>query len=158
MCIYNTLYLYIMLSIICKLSHTEDDVKHIIKYMKLTNRLDKTIFFCVDQEHALDMRKALNNLNADLTKVHVHYVARVVSDEQAIGRGHLDNFQDPEKEVPVILTTSQMLTTGVDAPTCRNVVLFKPINSKIGRASCRERVGIREVRVDTDAEIVDCTD
>jgi type I restriction enzyme R subunit len=46
-----------------------------------------------------------------------------------VGRGHLDNFQDPEKELPVILTTSQMLTTGVDAPTCRNVVLFKPINS-----------------------------
>jgi len=77
------------------------------------------------------MRKALNNLNADLTRIHVDYVARVVSDEQAVGRGHLDNFQDPEKETPVILTTSQMLTTGVDAPTCRNIVLFKPINSMI---------------------------
>ena len=51
--------------------------------------------------------------------------------KHAIGRGHLDNFQDPEKEMPVILTTSQMLTTGVDAPTCRNIVLFKPINSMI---------------------------
>jgi type I restriction enzyme R subunit len=99
------------------------------EYLKRTNRFDKTIVFCVDQEHALDMRKALNNLNADLSKIHVHYVARVVSDEQAIGRGHLDNFQDPEKETPVILTTSQMLTTGVDAPTCRNIVLFKPVNS-----------------------------
>lgn len=78
--------------------------------------------------HAL----ALNNLNADLTRVHLHYVERVVSDEGSVGRGHLDNFQDPEKDEPVILTTSQMLTTGVDAPTCRNVVLFKPINSMIG--------------------------
>ena len=56
-------------------------------------------------------------------------VERVVSDEGKYGRAHLDDFQDPESETPVILTTSQMLTTGVDAPTCRNIVLFKPINS-----------------------------
>ena len=113
------------------LSRTEVVARHLTEYLKRTNRFDKTIVFCVDQEHALDMRKALNNLNADLSKIHIHYVARVVSDEQAVGRGHLDNFQDPEKETPVILTTSQMLTTGVDAPTCRNIVLFKPINSMI---------------------------
>lgn len=113
------------------LSRTEVVARHLTEYLKRTSRFDKTIVFCVDQEHALDMRKALNNLNADLSKIHVHYVARVVSDEHAIGRGHLDNFQDPEKETPVILTTSQMLTTGVDAPTCRNIVLFKPINSMI---------------------------
>jgi len=117
--------------VVSLLSRTEVVAKHLTEYLKRTNRFDKTIVFCVDQEHALDMRKALNNLNADLSKIHVHYVARVVSDEHAIGRGHLDNFQDPEKEVPVILTTSQMLTTGVDAPTCRNIVLFKPINSMI---------------------------
>lgn len=115
--------------IVSLLSRTEVVAKHLTEYLKRTNRFDKTIVFCVDQEHALDMRKALNNLNADLSKIHVHYVARVVSDEHAVGRGHLDNFQDPEKDVPVILTTSQMLTTGVDAPTCRNIVLFKPINS-----------------------------
>lgn len=113
------------------LSRTEVVARHLTEYLKRTNRFDKTIVFCVDQDHALDMRKALNNLNADLTKVHLHYVERVVSDEGPVGRGHLDNFQDPEKDVPVILTTSQMLTTGVDAPTCRNVVLFKPINSMI---------------------------
>jgi type I restriction enzyme R subunit len=113
------------------LSRTEVVAKHLTEYLKRTNRFDKTIVFCVDQEHALDMRIALNNANADLSKVHLHYVARVVSDEHAVGRGHLDNFQDPEKETPVILTTSQMLTTGVDAPTCRNIVLFKPISSMI---------------------------
>jgi type I restriction enzyme R subunit len=117
--------------VVSLLARTEVVAKHLTEYLKRTNRFDKTIVFCVDQEHALDMRKALNNLNADLSKIHAHYVARVVSDEHAVGRGHLDNFQDPEKEVPVILTTSQMLTTGVDAPTCRNIVLFKPINSMI---------------------------
>ena len=109
------------------LTRTETVAKHLTDYLKRTNRMDKTIVFCVDQEHAADMRKALNNLNTDLRIT--HYVERVVSDEKAIGRGHLDEFQDPEKPSPVILTTSQMLTTGVDAPTCRNVVLFRSINS-----------------------------
>lgn len=117
--------------LISLLARTEVVAKHLTEYLKRTNRFDKTIVFCVDQEHALDMRMALNNANADLTRVHLHYVERVVSDEGSVGRGHLDNFQDPEKEFPVILTTSQMLTTGVDAPTCRNIVLFKPINSMI---------------------------
>ena len=115
--------------VVSLLSRTEVVAKHLTEYLKRTNRFDKTIVFCVDQEHALDMRIALNNANADLSKIHLHYVERVVSEEGSVGRGHLDNFQDPEKEVPVILTTSQMLTTGVDAPTCRNVVLFRTINS-----------------------------
>jgi len=113
--------------VVSLLSRTEVVAKHLTDYLKRTNRMDKTIVFCVDQEHAADMRKALNNLNADLRVT--HYVERVVSDEGSVGRGHLDDFQDPEKAAPVILTTSQMLTTGVDAPTCRNIVLFKPINS-----------------------------
>jgi len=117
--------------VVSLLSRTEVVAKHLTEYLKRTNRFDKTIVFCVDQEHALDMRKALNNLNADLTRIHPHYVERVVSDEGSVGRGHLDDFQDPEKQTPVILTTSQMLTTGVDAPTCRNIVLFKPINSMV---------------------------
>lgn len=117
--------------VVSLLSRTEVVARHLTEYLKRTNRFDKTIVFCVDQEHALDMRLALNNLNADLTRVHLHYVERVVSDEGSVGRGHLDDFQDPEKETPVILTTSQMLTTGVDAPTCRNIVLFKPVNSMI---------------------------
>jgi type I restriction enzyme R subunit len=115
--------------LISLLARTEVVAKHLTEYLKRTNRFDKTIVFCVDQEHALDMRMALNNANADLTKIHLHYVERVVSDEGSLGRGHLDNFQDPEKDLPVILTTSQMLTTGVDAPTCRNIVLFRAINS-----------------------------
>lgn len=111
------------------LNRTEVVAKHLTDTMKRTGRYDKTIVFCVDQEHALDMRKALKNLNSDLVKIDPDYVERVVSDEGKFGRSHLDDFQDPETDTPVILTTSQMLTTGVDAPTCRNIVLFKPIGS-----------------------------
>jgi type I restriction enzyme R subunit len=75
------------------------------------------------------MRQALSNLNADLVAQHPNYVCRVTSDERTIGRGHLSDFQDLETSTPVILTTSQMLTTGVDAPTCRNVVLARVVGS-----------------------------
>lgn len=115
--------------IVSLLSRTEVAAKHLTDYLKKTDRMAKTIVFCVDQEHAEDMRLALHRANHDLTQRHPHYVARIVSDEGKIGRGHLDDFQDPEKDEPVIVTTSQMLTTGVDVPMCRNIVLFKPINS-----------------------------
>ncbi|MEK7442618.1 MAG: DEAD/DEAH box helicase family protein [Chloroflexota bacterium] len=115
--------------LISLLSRTRAVAKHLTQYLRSTDRMAKTIVFCVDQEHADDMRLALAQENADLMKQYPHYVARVVSDEGKIGRGHLDDFQDPEKATPVILTTSQMLTTGIDAPTVKNVVLFKPINS-----------------------------
>ena len=115
--------------IISLLARTQTVARHLTDYLKRTGRMAKTIVFCVDQEHALDMRDELARCNADLMKQHPNYIARVVSDEGSVGRGHLDLFQDPEEETPVILTTSQMLTTGVDAPTCRNIVLFKPINS-----------------------------
>lgn len=115
--------------IVSLLSRTECVAKNLTEYLKRTNRFDKTIIFCVDMEHAEDMRLALHNLNTDLTKQYPHYVARVVSEEGKIGRGHLSNFQDPEKPIPVILTTSKLLSTGVDMPMCKNIVLFKPINS-----------------------------
>src|ERR1051325_2507555 len=75
------------------------------------------------------MRHALNNLNADLVKKFPDYVCRVTADEGDIGRGHLSRFQDVESQTPVILTTSQLLTTGVDAPTCKNIVLARVVNS-----------------------------
>ncbi|MGA2308185.1 MAG: DEAD/DEAH box helicase family protein [Candidatus Bathyarchaeia archaeon] len=117
--------------VVSLLLRTEAVAKHLTEYLKKTDRFAKTMVFCVDQEHAEDMRLALNNANNDLTVKYPHYVARVVSDEGKYGRKFLGDFQDPEKKTPVILTTSQMLTTGVDAPTCRNVVLFKPINSMV---------------------------
>lgn len=117
--------------IVSLFTRTEAVAKHLTDYLKNSNRYAKTMVFCVDQEHAENMRVALHDANNDLTVKYPHYAARVVSDEGKIGRKFLDDFQDPEKKVPVILTTSQMLTTGVDAPNCRNIVIFKPINSMV---------------------------
>ena len=88
--------------------------------MRDTDRLAKTIVFCVDQDHADEMRRQLNNCNTDLVQQSPNYVCRVTADEGAIGRGHLSDFQDVETTIPTILTTSQLLTTGVDAPTVKN--------------------------------------
>src|SRR5438067_1066828 len=110
-------------------ARTEAVARHLADYMRRTDRFAKTIVFCVDQEHADEMRRALNNLNADLVRDNPDYVCRVTSDEGDVGRGHLSNFQDLERRTPVILTTSQLLTTGVDAPTVQNIVLLRIINS-----------------------------
>lgn len=103
--------------------------RHLTDFLKKTDRFAKTIVFCVDQEHASEMRQALVNLNSDLVTRYPDYVARVTSDEKEIGRGHLSRFQDLETKTPTILTSSQLLTTGVDAPTCKNVVLARVVGS-----------------------------
>lgn len=110
-------------------ARTEAVARHLAEFLKKTDRFAKTIVFCVDQEHADEMRRALNNLSADLVRQYPDYVCRVTSDEGGVGRGHLSNFQDVERRTPVILTTSQMLTTGIDAPTVQNVALVRVINS-----------------------------
>ena len=110
-------------------SRTEAIARHLSDFLKGTDRFAKTIVFCVDQEHADEMRRALNNLNADLAQKHPDYVCRVTADEGHIGRGHLSRFQELETATPTILTTSQLLTTGVDAPTCKNVVLARVVGS-----------------------------
>ncbi len=115
--------------VVSLLSRTEAAAKHLTAYLRRTNRLAKTIVFCVDQEHADQMRRALHNANADLTSQHPNYVVRIVSDEAEIGKGHLSDFADTEKDYPVIATTSEMLSTGVDLPTVRNIVLFRPVGS-----------------------------
>jgi len=112
-------------------ARTQAIARHLSDFLKRTDRFGKTIVFCVDQEHALEMRTALNNLNADLAKQHPDYVCRVTADEGDIGRGHMERFQDVDARTPVILTTSQLLTTGLDAPTCRNVVLARMVNSMV---------------------------
>jgi type I restriction enzyme R subunit len=117
--------------VVSLLTRTEVVAHHLTRYLKRTDRFAKTMVFCVDQEHAEDMRAALHGANEDLARQYPHYVARVTSDEGKVGRGHLDDFVDPERDEPVILTTSKLLSTGVDAPTCRNIVLFKPIGSLV---------------------------
>jgi type I restriction enzyme R subunit len=110
-------------------ARTEAIARHLADFMKKTDRFAKTIVFCVDQEHASEMRRALNNLNADLVKRFPDYVCRVTADEGDIGRGHLSKFQDVETQTPVALTTSQLLSTGVDAPTCKNIVIARVVGS-----------------------------
>jgi len=108
---------------------TEAIARNLTDFLKNTDRYAKTIVFCVDQEHAEDMRKAINNLNADVVKEHPEYVVRVTADEGRTGRGYLDRFMELETTVPAIVTTSQLLTTGVDVQTCKNVVIARSINS-----------------------------
>ena len=110
-------------------ARTQAIARHLTEFLKKTDRYAKTIVFCVDQEHAADMRQALTDFNADLTAQHADYVCRVTAEEGDIGRGHLGRFQELETATPVILTTSQLLTTGVDAPTCKNIVLARVVNS-----------------------------
>jgi type I restriction enzyme R subunit len=110
-------------------ARTQALAQHLTDFLKKTDRYAKTIVFCVDQEHASEMRAGLSNLNSDLVAQHPDYVCRVTADEGDIGRGHLSRFQDVDTKVPTILTTSQLLTTGVDAPTCKNVVLARVVGS-----------------------------
>ncbi len=110
-------------------ARTQAIARHLTEFLKKTDRYAKTIVFCVDQEHASEMRAALNDLNADLVARYPDYVCRVTADEGDIGRGHLSRFQDVDTRTPTILTTSQLLTTGVDAPTCKNVVLARIVGS-----------------------------
>ena len=108
---------------------SEAIAKHLTNFLQRTNPYDKTLVFCVDQEHADEMRRLLNNLNTDIVKQHPDYVCRVTADEKNIGKGHLGRFQELETDTPVILTTSQLLSTGVDAPMVRNVVLIRVIGT-----------------------------
>lgn len=115
--------------VVSLLSRTELAARHLTDYLKRADRWGKTIVFCVNQEHADQMRRALHNANSDLTKKHPNYVVRIVSEEGEVGRGHLSDFADTESKLPVIATTSEMLSTGVDLPTVRNIVLFRPVGS-----------------------------
>jgi len=110
-------------------ARTEAIARHLTEFLSKSDRFAKTIVFCVDQEHADEMRRALGNQSQDLLSQYPDYVCRVTSIEGDIGRGHLGRFQDVETETPVILTTSQMLTTGVNAPTCKNIVLARVIGN-----------------------------
>lgn len=110
-------------------ARTQTIARHLTAFLKKSNRFDKTIVFCVDQDHASEMRMALSNLNNDLEAQYPDYVCRVTAIEGDIGRGHLSRFQDVDTKVPTILTTSQLLTTGVDVPTCKNIVLARVVGS-----------------------------
>ncbi|MEC9344635.1 MAG: DEAD/DEAH box helicase family protein [Pseudomonadota bacterium] len=92
------------------------------------DRFQKTIVFCVDQEHADRMRQALVNENGDLVAANHRYVMRITG-EDTEGQAELGNFIDPESTHPVLVTTSRLLSTGVDAQTCRLIVLDRDVGS-----------------------------
>ena len=100
----------------------------ITEFLKLNNRFDKTIVFCVDIEHAEGMRAALANANADLVKENNKYVMQITGDNEE-GKRELDNFINPSEKYPVIEVTSKLMTTGVDAQTCKLIVLDSNIGS-----------------------------
>lgn len=102
--------------------------KKITEFLKKTNRFDKTIVFCVDIDHAERMRQALINENSDLVKENNKYIMRITGDNEE-GKAQLDNFIDPDSKYPTIVTTSKLMTTGVDAQTCKLIVLDSNINS-----------------------------
>jgi type I restriction enzyme R subunit len=104
--------------------------RKVTEFLKRTDRFDKTIVFCEDIDHAERMRTLLVNANADLVAGNGRYVMRITGDSEE-GKLELDNFIDPESAYPVIATTSRLMSTGVDAQTCKLVVLDKTINSMI---------------------------
>jgi len=102
--------------------------RKITEFLKATDRYAKTIVFCEDIDHAERMRQALVNENADLVAENPRYVVRITGDNEE-GKAELDHFIDPESRYPVIATTSRLLTTGVDAQTCKVIVLDRRIES-----------------------------
>jgi type I restriction enzyme, R subunit len=112
-------------------NRTEIVAKKVSDYLKKNNsRFAKTIFFCVDIEHAERMRQALVNENGDLVTENPKYIMRITGDNEE-GKAELDNFIDPASKYPVLVTTSKLMTTGVDAQTCQFIVLDANINSMI---------------------------
>ena len=102
--------------------------RKVTEFLKKTSRMHKTIVFCEDIDHAERMRQALVNENADMVAENRKYVMRITGDN-AEGKAELDNFIDPESDHPVIVTTSKLMSTGVDAQTCQLVVLDRRIGS-----------------------------
>ena len=107
---------------------TELVAAKITEFLRATDRYNKTIVFCENIDHAERMRQALVNANPDLAAANSKYVMRITGDNDE-GKAQLDNFIDPESTFPVIATTSQLMSTGVDAQTCHLIVLDKRINS-----------------------------
>jgi type I restriction enzyme, R subunit len=119
--------------------YTETDFNKIIEikereahrveiFMEQINQSEKTLVFCATQDHALAVRDLINQMK---TSKDPNYCQRVTANDGALGEQHLRDFQDNEKTIPTILTTSQKLSTGVDARNIRNIVLMRPINSMI---------------------------
>lgn len=119
--------------------------KKITEFLKGSDRFSKTIVFCVDIEHAEGMRKELANANADLVATNSKYVMQITGDNEE-GKRHLDAFISPSELYPVIATTSKLMTTGVDAQTCKVIVL----DSNIGSMTEFKQIIGRGTRINED--------
>ena len=117
----------------------------ITEFLKGSDRFSKTIVFCVDIEHAEGMRKELANANADLVAANSKYVMQITGDNEE-GKRHLDAFISPTELYPVIATTSKLMTTGVDAQTCKLIVL----DSNIGSMTEFKQIIGRGTRINED--------
>ena len=106
----------------------EREKKRVEIFLSQINPQDKTLVFCATQDHALAVRDLINQMK---TSPDPNYCQRVTANDGALGEQHMRDFQDNEKTIPTILTTSQKLSTGVDARNIRNIVLMRPINSMI---------------------------
>lgn len=112
-----------------KIIEIKEREAHRVKlFMEMIDQKEKTLVFCATQDHALAVRDLINQMK---TSKDPNYCHRVTANDGAIGDQHLRDFQDNEKTIPTILTTSQKLSTGVDARNIRNIVLMRPINSMI---------------------------
>ena len=112
-----------------KIIEIEPREAHRVKvFMEQIDQSEKTLVFCAIQDHALAVRDLINQIK---TSTDPNYCQRVTSNDGALGEQHLRDFQDNEKSIPTILTTSQKLSTGVDARNVRNIVLMRPVNSII---------------------------
>ena len=107
---------------------TQAVARKLTEFMKGYDRFAKTIVFCTDIDHAERMRTALSNLNSDLVAKNHKYVMQITGDNEE-GKRELDNFINPEERYPVITTTSELMTTGIDAQTCKIIVLDSEIKS-----------------------------
>jgi type I restriction enzyme, R subunit len=107
---------------------TDIVAKKLTEFLKGFDRFAKTIVFCVDIDHAERMRSALQKHNSDLAAANHKYVMQITGDNDE-GKRELENFTNPEEKYPVIATTSELMTTGVDAQTCKVIVLDANINS-----------------------------
>jgi len=112
-----------------KIIEIKEREAHRVKlFLDQINQAEKTLVFCATQDHALAVRDLINQMK---TSRDPNYCQRVTANDGALGEQHLRDFQDNEKSIPTILTTSQKLSTGVDARNIRNIVLMRPINSMI---------------------------
>ena len=112
----------------------------VTEFLKKTDRMSKTIVFCIDVEHAERMRQALINENKDLYKANNKYIMRITGDNPE-GKKQLANFIDEEKDYPVIAVTSKLMTTGVDAKMCKLIVLDNNFSDEHGMTEFKQIIG-----------------